>query len=286
VLDRFGLSIISTELFETCLARLLNLDLGRKIESAHIRVDMLVGNAAAHPDLLQRLPGLLRDSLVYQAATPDDERGREIRRRAFELIERVAVVTWPACQKALADVQEKHAAGADEASLAPQIARVKALAAVVESVASQPYFATGAFDARNGSERVVSDEALADDLRQRALFLKEGRALLEVISDLNIPSGTHHFIETLEYLVPADPRLALLLMARAVRGSSGSGYQSDSLAEDAVVRVAERYLSEFRGLLEEDSEARGALLDILDVFMTAGWPRVRRLIYRLDDVYR
>jgi hypothetical protein len=58
------------------------------------------------------------------------------------------------------------------------------------------------------------------------------------------------------------------------------------MAETVALRISERYLAEYRELLEEDAEARKALLDMLDVFARAGWPRLRRLVLRLDQIYR
>jgi hypothetical protein len=48
----------------------------------------------------------------------------------------------------------------------------------------------------------------------------------------------------------------------------------------------ERYLADCRHLFRENPSAREALLDILDIFVSAGWPGATRLTYRLNEVFR
>jgi hypothetical protein len=53
-----------------------------------------------------------------------------------------------------------------------------------------------------------------------------------------------------------------------------------------MVRLVERYLAEHRPLLREDDECRRILLEVLDIFVQAGWPQARRLTYRLEEIFR
>jgi hypothetical protein len=50
-------------------------------------------------------------------------------------------------------------------------------------------------------------------------------------------------------------------------------------------RIAQRYLAGHRKLFE-DAVLAGELLTTLDVFVSAGWPQARRLVYGLDELYR
>jgi hypothetical protein len=52
------------------------------------------------------------------------------------------------------------------------------------------------------------------------------------------------------------------------------------------VKLVERYLAEHRALFREDAACRQALLEMLDIFVKAGWPAARQLTYRLDEVFR
>ena len=75
-------------------------------------------------------------------------------------------------------------------------------------------------------------------------------------------------------------------IARAIRGGEAAGYQFDSLAADLFVRLLEVYLAEHRAMLQRDAEARARLIEILDVFVRAGWPKARRLTYGLHELFR
>ncbi len=75
-------------------------------------------------------------------------------------------------------------------------------------------------------------------------------------------------------------------MARAVRAGRAWNYQYESQAADLVVKLVEQYLADHRTLLREDDECRLALLDLLDVFVEAGWPRAHQLTILLDQIFR
>lgn len=95
-----------------------------------------------------------------------------------------------------------------------------------------------------------------------------------------------HVLETLEVLVEFDPPAVFRRIARAIRGGEAAGYQFDSLAADLFVRLMERYLAEHRALLQRDAEARALLIEVLDIFVRAGWSKARRLTYGLHDLFR
>jgi len=50
--------------------------------------------------------------------------------------------------------------------------------------------------------------------------------------------------------------------------------------------VIERYLAEQRNLLQDDRQCREELIDILETFVSAGWPSARRLSYRMEEIFR
>jgi hypothetical protein len=52
------------------------------------------------------------------------------------------------------------------------------------------------------------------------------------------------------------------------------------------VRIIERFLAEYRSLFQENIECRDALIEVLDIFVQAGWPQAQRLTYRLEEIFR
>lgn len=71
-----------------------------------------------------------------------------------------------------------------------------------------------------------------------------------------------------------------------MRAAVDGGYQFDQLAADLVVRVVERYLAEYREMLQESPECRQVLVELLDTFIRAGCSSARQLTYRLEDIFR
>jgi len=107
---------------------------------------------------------------------------------------------------------------------------------------------------------------------------------LRRIGDVGTPGTVHHLIELLDFVLPANPALVFDLTAHTLLGAGRTqGYQFESLAVDRVVGLIGRFLADHRELFV-DEEWRGKLIVCLDVFMEAGWPAARRLLYRLPEL--
>jgi len=157
--------------------------------------------------------------------------------------------------------------------------RMRDLVRLADSVCMQIYFASGAFR-DNPEEKVPRGE------QERRRFWDESRPVLELLAQFPHPSLTHHLLQTIEYFVPLDPDETFLLIGRVVLKGREGGYQYESLAIDLIVRLIERFIAEFPDRLQENVACRKALIDILDIFIEAGWPAARRLTYRMEDVFR
>jgi hypothetical protein len=135
------------------------------------------------------------------------------------------------------------------------------------------------------ASRALNDDNLRDVLPPEALY-KRSKRFLEGLTSVGHPHTAHHLLETLQYFISVDPGGVLLLIAATVRAASKQGYQYESLAGPLVVDMVERYLSEYRSVVKEQQGGYAALMDILDAFVRAGWPRAHQLTYRLSEIYR
>jgi hypothetical protein len=159
----------------------------------------------------------------------------------------------------------------------------KCLARLVDHVGMDVYFASGAHEEKKQAQ-VKGDLPQTRERAER--FYREAGPILDDLSDVGLPAVTHHLLETLQVFVPLDHRGVFLRIGRVVRGGEKGGYQYESLAANLIVELVERYLADYRGLLREDAECRRTLIEILNVFVQAGWPSARRLTYRLEEIFR
>jgi hypothetical protein len=162
------------------------------------------------------------------------------------------------------------------------LARVREAAFIVDAAMRELYFASGAYDPQSSP---ASPPRAPQPVHQR--FYREAHDLLDQMVEIQLPSVTHHLVETLQFFVPLDPRGVFLWVDRAVtEGGQQGGYQLEPLAVDLVVGLIRRYLADYRELLHQDADCRRALQRILDGFVAVGWPEARRLTYQLDDIFR
>jgi hypothetical protein len=87
-------------------------------------------------------------------------------------------------------------------------------------------------------------------------------------------------------MVMFDSRAVFLQIGRVIEGGKRGGYEYESMAADLAVRLVERYMAEYRSLLETDDECRQVLSTVLDTFIAAGWPAALRLSYQLQEIFR
>jgi hypothetical protein len=148
----------------------------------------------------------------------------------------------------------------------------------LNQLCDQIYFAAGAF--RSGERErhsLESDEA-------KRSFLSDMEPLLARIADIGTPGTIHRLIELLDFLVPADPAVVFDLVAHALLGAGRRyGYQFESLGATRFVEIVGHYLADHRDLFVDENR-RQKLVACLDIFMEAGWPAARRLVYRLPEL--
>jgi hypothetical protein len=166
----------------------------------------------------------------------------------------------------------------------PQTAKDKweQLALLLDSAATELYFASGAYDEKKhvkGETGAVTPSDVAKDL-----FWKESRESLEILEPVVLAPAVHHLVELLYEFIDKEPALVFRRIGRVVCASESGGYPNDSLAADLIVKIVNRYLAEYRHVLRNDEECRNLMVRVLDIFVS--WPQARRLVYRLEEIYR
>ncbi|MBX9684891.1 MAG: ATP-binding protein [Hyphomicrobium sp.] len=226
---------------------------------------------AAHEAELGHVFFGIRDALVLGYDTTD-ARDAAIRVRAQEL------AAW-AVEATAVKLEEYFARCKSGDSVAEgEKERATLSAKLLNNVCDQFYFAAGAFrhppDKKEGLETV----------EQKRAFLADVTGTLRRIGDAGTPGTVHHLIELLDFLMPANPAVVFDLTAHTLLGTGrAQGYQFESLGADRVVALVGRFLADHRELFA-DEERRRKLIACLDVFMEAGWPSARRLLYRLPEL--
>jgi hypothetical protein len=260
---------------ETCAQAMVALYVGRGLDDARAFIDeILLRDLKSHPELAQRVVHLLRDPLTQGEVEPAAAADVELRHRAIDLAERLL----HKATRTLADWEVELAGTGQLARDDPRSVAIQATAQVIDSVATEFFFATGIFDERQGKPTVSAE------VRER--LYHETDSLIDALCDVRFAPSAHHVLESLEAFIAFDPRGVFLRIARTVRAARASRYETDSLAVGLVVGLVERYLAEHRTLLQQDEECRRALVEVLDTFVTAGWPQAIQLTYGLQDLYR
>ncbi len=237
----------------------------------------IADNPAEFSGEARRIVADLRDYLTLGPIDPPDSMKNEVRHRAFTLMSRLLLSTREAFRR----LEVKYESSQPGVWSDEDQEKVKQLALLVDSIASQIYFASGAFDEKRSEER---PSAAVLGIQGKRRFLQEVSPVLDELAVVALPRGTHYLLQTLAFLVDLDPESVFLRIGRVVSASRASGYQYESLGADLIVRFIERFLAEYRYILRENEECRKVLIEILDTFV--GWHSARRLTYRMEEIFR
>ncbi len=156
---------------------------------------------------------------------------------------------------------------------------------LVDAIAMQLYFASGALNEKNdrGEQRLAP--------AQLHRFWQEASPLFSALAAEPHPHTAHQIVQTLNHLLPCAPREVFLLASKSILSSAKNArFQYESLAVGDVVKLIQHALADHRDLFRseagQESECLKALLDVLDLFVEAGWAEARQLTHRLEEIYR
>ncbi len=218
-----------------------------------------------HAQEARTILSTLRSAIVRGiGATPDKDAG--LRQRSQALISDIV----DAANARLAVLMPQL--NLDE----PAIAEARECAQLIDFAGNEMYFATGAAAGQRNSDPGLGHAGLD-------VFFRENADLLMRIGEYAPPHTTYYLLQLVERLVDVDPAGAFDLAANSLRGGRRSGYENESLGVDLLVRLVGIFLADHKSIFEVP-ERRAALVDCLEVFLEAGWPAARRLLYRLPEL--
>jgi hypothetical protein len=261
-----------------CASIFLMLCLWQKHSTCVEIINEIVCNPARYDEESHQIIFSARSWLNLGPVEPINSEQEAVRKGAFLLLERMLRAT----RDGMSALEQKYGTTPFESWEEEDRENCTRLARIAEDLGLHVYFVSGAY--KDLSEDQVAQMSLG--ARERARFLQEVRGILELLSEFPYPSLTHHLLETLEYFVPYSPEEVFLLVGRVVRNGRQGGYEYESMAVELIVRLVERFIAEFRHILQEKEECRRTLIEILDTFVEAGWPSARRLTYRMDEIFR
>jgi hypothetical protein len=224
----------------------------------------------AHEAELNRAAATLRDTVILGYDTTNEadiQMRRNAQRLALEFVE------------ASAPVIEQYIAMAPASRTEADHQAARAAAHLLNNVGDQLYFSSGAFRANEKEEPtgLVTAES-------RKAFLDETAELLRRIGDVGTPHTIYYLIDLLASLRSADPPQVFDLVAHALLDAGRMhGFQFESLGADRFVEVVGIFLADHRDIFNDQSR-RAKLIECLDAFVEAGWPKARRLLYRLPEL--
>lgn len=230
----------------------------------------------ADPEILDDAVHGIRDAFVSDEGEPDE--AAALRQRTIQFARDVLAVSAAAVRAAVSR-PDFRTTPLPEAELKV----VQNHARVIAGIATEVEFACG--------KPAKDDAPLPPDVAQRRArivprFLEESRELIDELIDVGLVPASHSVLDALEDFIDLDPRGTFLRIVALLRRAAELGYPQEHLGMSAVVSIVERYLADYRDLLESDDACRDGVVQILDLFIEAGWPEALRLSFRLGDLFR
>lgn len=157
---------------------------------------------------------------------------------------------------------------------------------MIDHIVTRFYFDLEIRDDINAKPRKITDA------QQREFYLKLKPLLVKILdksmetkNGLVLAPTAHHFMQILNGVLQYDPEGALDMAARVVETSKQYGFNLDSMAEKDVVEIAEAVINNHKEIVRSGKPLED-LLNLLQAFALTGWPDARKLIWRLDEIFR
>jgi Methylmalonyl Co-A mutase-associated GTPase MeaB len=220
------------------------------------------------------------ETLNLGIGVPVDLQNDRVRLECFKRLEQICRKTHTAFQNLVATLTDKEFGDWTD----DEKDSYRSLHVLTGFIITKVYFASGGAEhIRSGTD---DKNTIALGNEERSQFWRESKGLLDAVAESGFADVTHRLVETLDFLLPYDPKGVFLTLGKAVRSGKQDGYQYESMAVSNIVRIVETVLGQYPYLLRENETCRLAMVEILDTFVDAGWEAAHRLTYRLEQIYR
>jgi hypothetical protein len=241
-----------------------------RAESFRIAADPVSYQAEA-----RALPFSFRGLFLSGPVSPPERQADVVRHRWIKFVSHLTESAAAAFHSAMDSYRQAQNTGEEPGE--DVIEQLRSSRRVLEAIGANIWYAVDRDEP--GAQRVPPQDVL------HRLDYEIG-PVLDRLADVGAPELAHHLAETQELLLPVNPRGAFLRLARIITGGRWSRYHHDPMADRLVVSLVERFLADYRSLLQQDEECRTALLEVLDTFVEAGSLEAHRLVYGLDEIFR
>jgi hypothetical protein len=261
------------EVATSAIASLTGYSLWRDDLTAQASIERIVEGLPARARDAGRVFPTLRKALQYtEPANPT--RALNTRKQAATLFNAIVGKAVPAMRKLI----EKRLQG--EKPTPEERTQFDDLERLLITCGTELYFASGAFqELRHG----LAPELTTPEQTELYHSIAPGWDLL---AEIGSPNLVHHLVQTLEMFVPLDPARVFLLIGQSVLAGKLWTYHFEDQAVELVVRIIRTYIAEHRSIFEKNPDCLRTLRELLDLFITAGWPSARIVAYRVDEVFR
>lgn len=207
----------------------------------------------------------LRDALVF-GSNDSPDKSVDLRHRSQVVLSDIV--------NALNTRFAKHMDGPDVGEAGA--AEARECASLIDAAGMEMFFATGSKANQRGDDAALCRAGLE-------VFLQENADLLTRIGEYATPHTTYYLLQIVERLVDVNAGAAFDLAANTLQASRRSDYQNEYLGMELLVRLVGVFLADHKEIFECPTR-RAALVDCLEIFLEAGWPAARRLLYRLPEL--
>lgn len=226
---------------------------------------------------LTHMAGVLRNLLADREGEESIVQEYAVCLRAWELMDAIG----ESSVRAWKELEEK--CGKTPSNQIPkEITQIwQNLARLIDSIAQDLYFASGAYQEKQGSTE-EGEQPLTKYQKHR--FFQQAKKTLDALKTVGLPSVAHHLIEMLQAYIEINPEQVFLQIGEIVVAAEKGGYQYESLAVGLLVEILGRYIAKYKEIFRVKPNCQKMLMEVLDIFVM--WPSARKLTYRLKDIYR
>ncbi len=261
------------ELAQHCIGSLIGYYAWRGNPMAEAALDRIIASLPGTASQAVKMIHPLRDALKY-AEPANPERARDTRARSAAVFNAIVSGSAPAMRALIERKLKQDALTKEEETMFDELQHL------LEVCAGELYFAVGAF---NEQSHILP--ATITTPEQPEIY-KALSASWDQLAGIGSPQLVHKLIQSLELFIPMDSEAVFLLIGKAALAGKLWRYQQEPEAASLIGRIVRTYIADHRSIFQKNASCLRVLREVLDLFISAGWPVARQLSYRVDEVFR
>lgn len=258
-----------------CINIFVDLYLVKDNATCNAELQFIAQNPDRHVNHIIHIAYYLRECIITKAAEVEENLYFKISKSVFNLLTIIIKNTYETFEDLNKEPNSTNKKDSEE--------QIQQLLKIFNYISKELYFMSGAYKPISSSSE---PRKFPTTEKERKTFFSQAKPVIDILSNVGDSAISHKLVEILDHYVDCHPEHVLIQLKIIILNTKVDGYQDEASAMSLTISLIEKFLTQYKYILQTNRECREAILQILDVFVDSGWKDAQILAYNLENVFR